>query len=691
MSYRRWKQLGPRPRPGPRVALFPFLAVLICTMGALVPLLLAMARQARLSAQAEAQTRAADRATELNAQREAVQWRIEQLRSARQQTEAQWEKAQQYLGHLEDHSRRLEEEIGQLRRQHESLQQRRRIDQSQLDQLRAQCRQVEAELARAETEAAQPRPDSKPPRRSYALVPYVGPNRTQRRPIYLECTARAVIVQPEGIRLTVEDFDGPLGASNPLISVVRAAREQMVLSGALDPDRDGEPYPLLMVRPDGVAAYHYARIALKPWGPDFGYELISADLDLAYPPPDARLAEVMQTALAQARQVQARLIAAAPRSYGNVRRSHTARADDDPAHLAGTEWAGRAGDGAGLGGAPDYGPGRPQGAPTDPTALGLGGGPGINAGPGAAGRAGNAGAPGGAGVMAVPGAAGGGGLAGAAGMTGPAGRTAGLGASTEFGPQLGSPGGGGGPHAIAAGSPAAAAGLDGAGATVGASQPSPASPATIGAPGSSGSPDSTGNNPSTAAGHSGSGQALAAAGQRSAQRPSGSGQPALGGPPGTAGLLPGQWQEKPPGASSAEGDHSAQPGATERHASSSARSRNRPDWALPEAGPKSTGIVRPIRVELHADRMIVGLGADAKTIALPARTAAVTDELVAALWAQMESWGIAGKSAHWRPVLAVDVAPGADGRYADLTRMLEGSGVGVERRASARTEGGPIR
>lgn len=261
-------------------------------------------------------------------------------------------------------------------------------------------------------------------------------------------------------------------------------------------------------------------------------------------------------------------------------------------------------------------------------------------------------------------------------------RTAiGPGGSTEFGPPGGTPGGGAGERSLAAASPNAQAALEGTGAAAGTNRSSAASLSA------GGSAESAAHGASPASGRGASDQALGAAGQRTVQGPSGLGQPAANGP---AGLLPGQWQEKPPGATAAEAERTAQAGQADRNAPS-ARSRNRPDWALPEAGPKSTGIVRPIHVELHADRMIVGLGADAKTIALPARTAAVTDELVTALWAQMESWGIAGKSAHWRPVLAVDVAPGADGRYADLARMLEGSGVSVERRAAARSEGNSLR
>ena len=43
---------------GPGISLFPFLAVLICTMGALVPLLLAISRTARLQAEAAALAKA---------------------------------------------------------------------------------------------------------------------------------------------------------------------------------------------------------------------------------------------------------------------------------------------------------------------------------------------------------------------------------------------------------------------------------------------------------------------------------------------------------------------------------------------------------------------------------------------------------------------------------------------------------
>ena len=83
-----------------------------------------------------------------------------------------------------------------------------------------------------------------------------------RRPIYIECTGDAVVIQPEGISFTESDFDGPLGPGNPLAAAVRAAREYMLLQSRGMPGA-GEPYPLLLVRPTGIAAYEAAMAALQ--------------------------------------------------------------------------------------------------------------------------------------------------------------------------------------------------------------------------------------------------------------------------------------------------------------------------------------------------------------------------------------------------------------------------------------------
>ena len=68
MRYTLQSQRRRPARPGPSISLFPFLAVLICTMGALVPLLLVVSRTARLQAEAAAAAEAG-RATSLRTSR----------------------------------------------------------------------------------------------------------------------------------------------------------------------------------------------------------------------------------------------------------------------------------------------------------------------------------------------------------------------------------------------------------------------------------------------------------------------------------------------------------------------------------------------------------------------------------------------------------------------------------------------
>src|SRR5690606_31503589 len=153
-------------------------------------------------------------------------------------------------------------------------------------------------------------------RPAYSIIPYEGPNGTHRKPIYIECRADAVLLQPEGIRLLPNDFDEPLGPGNPLASAVRAAREHLAMRrpGHITPEN--EPYPLLLVRPDGIAAYYKARAALESWGSNFGYELIDGDWKLDFPPVDPQLAEVERQAVEIGRANQIRLAQAAPGRYG---------------------------------------------------------------------------------------------------------------------------------------------------------------------------------------------------------------------------------------------------------------------------------------------------------------------------------------------------------------------------------------
>ena len=112
-----------------------------------------------------------------------------------------------------------------------------------------------------------------------------------------------MLLQPEGIRLDISDLTPPLGPANPLAAALRQKREWLATQrgGRLD----SEPYPLLIVRPDGSSTYQRARVALQSWGTEFGYELIEADRPLVYPSVDSAVIPGMKEAITQARQRQA--------------------------------------------------------------------------------------------------------------------------------------------------------------------------------------------------------------------------------------------------------------------------------------------------------------------------------------------------------------------------------------------------
>jgi hypothetical protein len=313
-----------RRQSGVSISLFPFLAVLICTMGALILLLVVIARHARLQAAQTHAVAAARRAKDLKEAKEDTEWRTGELEISRQKTQQQLAEARLILGHLEDHNRRLREQLARLKASLDNLDRTGSDGSQQRDKLLSESARLKAAIAEAEDRLADAQKEAARRQHSFAVVPYRGPHETYRRPIYIECRADSVVLQPEGIVLTEDDFDGPMGPGNPLAAAFRATREYLLSQGQFDGEQSAEPYPLLLVRPEGIMAYYAARDALESWASEFGYELIGEDWELDFPPPDPQLAQVVRRALDTARVRQQRLAAAAPRRYsGSQRKEYT--------------------------------------------------------------------------------------------------------------------------------------------------------------------------------------------------------------------------------------------------------------------------------------------------------------------------------------------------------------------------------
>ena len=304
-------------KPTLSMSLFPFLAVLVCTMGVLIVLLMSLVQQARVYASHVSDdlppSEPDPALQDARQQYDEAQWRREILETQRSKLAADLSNQRLQLSHLEEHIRRLERQWQELQQQAATLQTLKAERSADFEQAQEQLQKLRAEIeqARQEYQALQEEVARRP--RRFAVIPYDGPHGTQRRPIYIECRENGIVLQPEEIVLTPEDFAGPLGPGNPLDAALRTTREYLARIGQTTVH--GEPYPLLLVRPDGAVAYSVARMAMKAWDEEFGYELIEQDILLDFPPPDPLLREEIERAVRDARQRQSALAAAMPNQF----------------------------------------------------------------------------------------------------------------------------------------------------------------------------------------------------------------------------------------------------------------------------------------------------------------------------------------------------------------------------------------
>lgn len=300
------------------MSLLPFLAVLICTMGALIVILVIMVQRAKLAAvavsQEQIETANVAYQVELAAREERIQerddfeWRTEILQERRTALSGELERAQAELGYAEEQLRELYTKLQNLKQQAAVLENKAQLSTGDDSKLTEMQRQIE--LARFELEEAKKNAAERP--KSYAIVLHQSLHGTNRRPMYIECTRGGIYLQPEGIALRPGDFESPLGPGNPLDAALRAARAYLLKYSG----KEELPYPLLLVRPDGAHAYSKARSAMKYWDDRFGFELVEADLEIAYPEPDPALAKVLADTISQARKRKAALALSMPSKYG---------------------------------------------------------------------------------------------------------------------------------------------------------------------------------------------------------------------------------------------------------------------------------------------------------------------------------------------------------------------------------------
>jgi hypothetical protein len=341
-----------RARNQTTVSLFPFLAVLLCAMGALLVLLVITTRQIRDDALREASVKTLENAEPLPTAVEsepAYEWPdlevalglAEELERrllptppppallapkpvfVKRETDPPPPDLTEELQQLRQQIQRASSQLADRRRAAEDIQKRRaallaeiekrekvlkngeqaiagfQTQQQQLSRevtaLEQKSAEMTQELQRLQEEAAAIAEHPRTSPNVLKVVPYDGQQGTTRRPILIECSGNRIRFVPEGIELNERDLVGFSLNNNPLLAGVLAAEKYWMQRNQTEGKLE-RPYVLLIVRPDGIPAYYAARQLLKQYRQESGYELLTADQNLALPEVDPNA----QQAIAQA-------------------------------------------------------------------------------------------------------------------------------------------------------------------------------------------------------------------------------------------------------------------------------------------------------------------------------------------------------------------------------------------------------
>lgn len=654
------------------VSLFPFLAVLLCTMGALIVLLVVMAQaasrraeivlaeQAEQAEQTEKPGQAAEPVKEvapaavvpqidpnvIQAAADELQLakqRAAELASLEQEAARALRDEQAKLANIEDHTRRLKDELVDLyqaERQLKELEESYTEDQSLAKQ---ELERLQELIAESEATIEDLKDQQVAKKTSYAIIPFEGGNHTYRRPLYIECLKDRVVIQPEGTVLLKNDFRGPLGVGNPLNAVLRAARKYYVQQASEHGDEvASEPYPLVIGRPESLELYNVVVQILELSDLDYGYELIDEQWELEYPLPNAELAKLEQEAVVASRLRRSVLARAAPNAYRGRSQGGGIGGLGGDSPLPGGDSAdglGQGGQGTAAGLAPYSADDTPNYSDTTDDATFAGGGESANSG------------------VANQGSRE---LFGSPGENSPTDRlpqqnefgsrtTAGQGAESSHPPSSS-------PNSFAAGLSVEAGNQPFAG-TNGQSPPFAAE---------SGSPNASSEKGADAA-------------TQQASNSSSSG--GAGGDGDCENCAANSAQNAAP---SPAGSSSRQISATATAAGGGGASRGRSS-SQPRHRPGDIAIRRTIPISVYSDRVVMtpvdshGKIIKSAAVSLPMRgpTSQHLRELVNEVGNQIESWGIAGSGCYWKPSITLNVADGGANRAHEIATVFKRSGVEV--------------
>ena len=331
------------------VSLFPFLAVLVCTMGSLILLLLVTTKRIRAAAIEKARQAVVPEETpvseappiiiaaepepeddptpewqtqveQLTAERDLLRGHLSQSKSKLDSTQAAMLRTKVKVASAADRIKGIREQQEQTAADRERLQ-------TEIDSLQSNLTDAELRLSKAAER-------QKTAKSKFAFLPFDGRTGTTKRPVLIECTQDYIRFLPEDVRLSPADLNGFTSGFNPLLIASRElihywkAYERVhepTTSPAKDidafetdlaalNDKEREPYVLLLVRPNGAVAFHIAKGFLSQLKVPHGYELITDDMEIDSSNPDPDAKQICQTAVAQVMSEREKVVLALTRN-----------------------------------------------------------------------------------------------------------------------------------------------------------------------------------------------------------------------------------------------------------------------------------------------------------------------------------------------------------------------------------------
>jgi len=285
-----------RKRKKLEVSTFPFLAVLLCTMGALILLLLVMDKKAKKAALEKAYEAAWTQSKNLQAKTDAEKQNQDNEKNAWIKLKS--EKHEELLkkeSALEKEISLLKIELSQLDKNNDKSQakissddlikkeiaitnekskvnmlaKKLELEKKNADKNLKEIKDLTEKIASMELILKEMKFSIDKDKFAFSIVPYFGKNGLNRKPLYIECNESGILFFPDQTLIPSNDESDNL--KNEILNRTSLLREY--LQQTLGP-KESTPYLMLLVRPGGITNYWKLQSIIKPMDIDFGYELV---------------------------------------------------------------------------------------------------------------------------------------------------------------------------------------------------------------------------------------------------------------------------------------------------------------------------------------------------------------------------------------------------------------------------------